>query len=254
MRLALRGRSGRFAPVSEDRAKPPRKKPPVYPWLRRDYFKTSVSWLVSLVAHAIIIFLLLATVLLDGGGGPGTGAGGKGELISTLVGKGELNAQTERTDDSKSLEEAIECSSRIAVMREGRIAQYAEPEEIFERPANVYVARLVGMENILDGRATTGTDVGTEVDLGFTRIVVPRVRLEGSVKVGLHGEHITLGGEREGLAGTVLEVRYLGEATRCRIRVGHETLVANIPPRAVVRAGDQVALTIDPSSFVVLSP
>lgn len=93
--------------MNEDRAQRPRKKAPVYPWLRRDYFKTSVSWLVSLVAHAVVILFLLATIVLDGGGGPGTGAGGKGELISTLVGKGQLNAQTERTDDSKSLEEAI---------------------------------------------------------------------------------------------------------------------------------------------------
>jgi hypothetical protein len=94
--------------VSDDREKPARRRPPVYPWLRRDYFKTSVSWLVSILVHAFVLLFLLATVFLDGGGGPGTGAGGKGELISTLVGHGELNAQTERTDDSKSLEEAIQ--------------------------------------------------------------------------------------------------------------------------------------------------
>ena len=72
------------------------------------------------------------------------------------------------------LEEAIECSSRIAVMREGRIAQYAPPEEIFEYPASVYVARLVGMENILDGRVTEKTAAGARVDLGFTRIEMGR--------------------------------------------------------------------------------
>ena len=94
--------------MSEDRAQRPRRKGPVYPWLRRDYFKTSVSWLVSLVVHAVVILFLLATIVLDGGGGPGTGAGGRGDLISTLVGKGQLDAQTERTDDSKSLEEAIQ--------------------------------------------------------------------------------------------------------------------------------------------------
>ena len=110
-RLALRTRSGTFARVtnqSEDRARRPRRRSSVYPWLRKDYFKTSVSWLVSLAVHAIILLFLLATVMLDGGGGPGNGAGGKGELISTLVGHGQLNAQTDRTDDSKSLEEAIQ--------------------------------------------------------------------------------------------------------------------------------------------------
>jgi hypothetical protein len=94
--------------VTEDRGDRPRRTPPVYPWLRRDYFKTSVSWLVSLGLHAFVIFVLLASVFLSGGGGPGNGEGGKGELISTLVGHGQLNAQTERTDESKSLEEAIQ--------------------------------------------------------------------------------------------------------------------------------------------------
>ena len=94
--------------MSEDRGQRPRRRPPVYPWLRRDYFKTSVSWLLSLAVHAIVFLFLLATVVLDGGGGPGSGAGGKGELISTLVGHGRLDAQTERTDDSQSLEEAIQ--------------------------------------------------------------------------------------------------------------------------------------------------
>jgi len=85
-----------------------RGKRPVYPWLRRDYFKTSVSWFASLVLHSVVLLFLLTLVVLDGGGGPGTGAGGRGELLSTLVGHGQLDAQTQRTDDSQSLEEAIQ--------------------------------------------------------------------------------------------------------------------------------------------------
>jgi hypothetical protein len=96
------GRSRKGAPARS------RRTAPVYPWLRRDYFKTSVSWIVSVAIHAVILLFLLATVILDGGGGPGTGEGGKGELISTLVGHGQLTTQTERTDESKSLEEAIQ--------------------------------------------------------------------------------------------------------------------------------------------------
>ncbi len=94
--------------MTDDRAKRMRQRAAVYPWLRRDYFKTSVSWLVSLAFHGILALLFLFGVILDGGGGPGTGAGGKGELLSTLVGHGELNAQTDRTEDSRSLEEAIQ--------------------------------------------------------------------------------------------------------------------------------------------------
>ncbi len=152
------------------------------------------------------------------------------------------------------LEEAIECSSRIAVMRAGRIAQYAEPEAIFEHPASVYVARLVGMENILEGRTTGTGAAGARVDLGFTQIEIPGAPREAVVKIGLHGEHIALSRTGGGLRGTVVDVRYLGEATRCQVRVGESVLVANVSPKEVVRAGDVVSLNIDPSSWVALAP
>lgn len=78
-----------------------------YPWLRRDYFKTSVAYLVSLALHALLILFFLATVVLDGGGGQGDSMGGKGEMFSTLSGHGMLDQQTNRTDESKSLQEEI---------------------------------------------------------------------------------------------------------------------------------------------------
>jgi ABC-type sugar transport system ATPase subunit len=109
------------------------------------------------------------------------------------------------------------------------------------------------MENIFDGRVVGRTATGVSVDLGFTRIEVPSGADEAEVKVGLHGEHVTLSRTGGGLGGTVVDVRYLGEATRCQVRVGEATLVANISPREVVRAGDPVSLDIDPSSWVVLA-
>lgn len=151
------------------------------------------------------------------------------------------------------LEEAIECSSRIAVMREGRIAQYAPPEEIFERPSSAYVARLVGMENILDGRVVSRTGSSARVDLGFAQVDIPDASPEDQVQIGLHGEHITLSRTDRGLRGIVADVRYLGEATRCRVRVGATTLVANVSPREVIHSGDPISLDIDPSSWVALS-
>jgi ABC-type Fe3+/spermidine/putrescine transport system ATPase subunit len=152
------------------------------------------------------------------------------------------------------LEEAIECSSRIAVMREGRIAQYGPPEEIFEKPSSVYVARLVGMENILDGRVVSRNGTTARIDLGFTEVRIEAAPPEETVKVGLHGEHIRLSRAGGGLRGTVTDVRYLGEATRCQVRVGATTLIANVSPREVVRAGDEVALDIEENSWIGLRP
>lgn len=151
------------------------------------------------------------------------------------------------------LEEAIECSTRIAVMREGRIAQYARPEEIFEHPTSVYVAKLVGMENILDGRVVERTAAGARVDLGFATIEMAGFPDVAGVKIGVHGEHISLSREGRGIPGTVTDVRYLGEATRCQVDVGPTRLIANVSPKEVVHPGDSVLLDVEPSSWVALA-
>ena len=87
-------------------AQPPRRGG-IYPWLRRDAFRTSVAYLVSLAIHAVIFLVLLALVVLDGGGGPGTSPGGKGEPFSLLTGHGKLDYQTDRTHESDTLQEEV---------------------------------------------------------------------------------------------------------------------------------------------------
>ena len=54
-------------------------------------------------------------------------------------------------------EEALTMSDRIAVFNEGRIEQVGAPAEVYERPANPFVAGFVGVSNVLerDGRRFT---------------------------------------------------------------------------------------------------
>ncbi|MEA2624032.1 MAG: hypothetical protein QOD06_77 [Candidatus Binatota bacterium] len=94
-------------PFESNRSSPERSAANWYPWLRRGRFRTSVAYLVSLAIHAGIFLLLLATVVLDGGGGPGDSYGGEGKLFSLLSGHGRLDYQTERMEKSDSLHEEI---------------------------------------------------------------------------------------------------------------------------------------------------
>ncbi len=48
-------------------------------------------------------------------------------------------------------EEALTMSTRIAVMKEGIIQQLGTPEEIYNRPINLYVANFIGESNVIDG-------------------------------------------------------------------------------------------------------
>ena len=102
-------------------------------------------------------------------------------------------------------------SDRIAVFSDGRIEQVGTPGEIYERPANEFVATFVGTSNMIkrDGRTYT--------------VRPEKIRLLGDGE----GE-----GEGEGepgatvVAGTVHDVAYLGSVTRYDVELdGGETLI-----------------------------
>ena len=93
-------------------------------------------------------------------------------------------------------EEAMTMSNRIAVMKDGRIRQIGEPEDIYERPRTEYVAGFLGASNLLDGRVETrGAEAATVVVEGGSTVRVPIDRLNGDgavVKVGVRPEKIRL--------------------------------------------------------------
>jgi putative spermidine/putrescine transport system ATP-binding protein len=100
-------------------------------------------------------------------------------------------------------DEALTMSDRIAVFSDGRIEQVGTPGEIYERPANEFVASFVGTSNVIhrDGRVYT-------------------VRPE-KIRLLADGES-----DPAAVAGTVREVSYLGPVTRYDIESdGGETIV-----------------------------
>jgi spermidine/putrescine transport system ATP-binding protein len=91
-------------------------------------------------------------------------------------------------------EEAMTISDRIAVMNNGKIEQLGRPEDVYERPATVFVAEFLGASNLLEG-TYRGTDAGWgQVELANgvrIRIPVERDRRDGeSLRVGVRPEKI----------------------------------------------------------------
>src|SRR5688500_3326539 len=103
-------------------------------------------------------------------------------------------------------EEALTMSDRIAVFNEGRIEQIGPPNEVYEQPANLFVAGFVGVSNVLerDGRRFT-------------------VRPE---KIHILADGETADGYRVE-SGTIADVSYAGMITRLRVELdaGGELLV-----------------------------
>jgi spermidine/putrescine transport system ATP-binding protein len=91
-------------------------------------------------------------------------------------------------------EEALTMSDRIAVMDQGRILQLGTPAEIYDRPANRFVANFIGTSNILTGRlARNRSGSVVKVDGGTELRVVANGLADGDiVDVVLRPEHLNL--------------------------------------------------------------
>jgi putative spermidine/putrescine transport system ATP-binding protein len=115
-------------------------------------------------------------------------------------------------------DEALTMSDRIAVFSDGRVEQVGTPGEIYERPANEFVATFVGTSNLLrrDGR---------------TYIVRPeKIRLLGD------GES-----EPAALAGVVRDVAYLGSLTRYEIELDDGAVIVAVKQNLDTSAADALS-------------
>ena len=145
--------------------------------------------------------------------------------------------------------EAMTLADRIVVFSAGQIEQIGAPLDLYENPANLFVATFIGSPkmNILGAEALAGADV----TLSSTR--VPHADAQVA-HFGIRPEHLTLSvgaqwGENR-LVGEVGIFEKLGGDSFYHVDVaGLGTLVARTPPTAEYREGETVTLTIDPSQL-----
>jgi iron(III) transport system ATP-binding protein len=137
--------------------------------------------------------------------------------------------------------EALALSDRIAVMRNGAIAQIGTPHEIYHQPANVFVATFVGRSNLFRGklleRDTKDGSARIETALGPILCRAPNSASDAAPGAALiRPEHVVLtaaAGAGEPILnrfrGRVLHTAFLGEAVERLVQVGNvEILVRSI--------------------------
>ncbi len=99
-------------------------------------------------------------------------------------------------------EEAMAISDRIAVMNQGRIQHIGTPKDIYQRPANLFVATFIGKSNVLSGRTVrAGAHCWVEFKNGY-RVsadnVRPEYRRDAEVILSVRPEELLLAAEPEG--------------------------------------------------------
>ena len=163
--------------------------------------------------------------------------------------------------------EALALSHEIAVMNEGRIQQIGRPRDIYERPANQFVADFVGNTNFIDGavhsvvpgvsgpgvveRRTVRTEIG-DVMVASDLDVRPGER----VMISVRPEDVALSETRPAgdnvWEGRVEQKVFLGEAIDFRVTVGARELLSRQHPTLRTPVGGAIFVQLDPEKCVLL--
>jgi multiple sugar transport system ATP-binding protein len=138
--------------------------------------------------------------------------------------------------------EAMTMADKIVVMNSGNIEQTGAPLELYDRPANLFVAGFIGSPamNILPG--TTGE--GGFVAEGGAVLPMPSSARNGAGYYGIRPEHMRLAGD-DGIPATVQIVEPTGSETQVMLRVGDTPLTCAFRERISARPGETIRVSPD---------
>jgi spermidine/putrescine transport system ATP-binding protein len=149
-------------------------------------------------------------------------------------------------------EEALSMSDFVCVMNGGRIVQLGQPSEIYDEPADLFVADFVGKTNLLSGKVAGLSGDLAEVTLADGTVIVARkrrpLRQGEAVSISLRPESLSLGALGSGrLRGIVRNRIFLGSTAEYAIEVeGIGTLLAKADHRIgqgnLFKPGEPVAI------------
>jgi spermidine/putrescine transport system ATP-binding protein len=163
-------------------------------------------------------------------------------------------------------EEALTMSDRIAVINQGRIEQAASPQDLYEEPANAFVADFLGVSNLMDATVTGPSGAGAQVRLSDSFSLEANrgdVGFRGPAKVVIRPQRIgiepagTSGQNR--IPGLVSNVVYLGSSLQLAIQLASGHAVTALVPNngeetvAAWSPGTSVSCHLPPSGLRILA-
>jgi ABC-type sugar transport system ATPase subunit len=157
--------------------------------------------------------------------------------------------------------EAMTLADQIAVLKLGRLEQFATPHDIYNKPASRFVAGFMGSPPMSFAKATLSGD-GRSMTLPDGTSVPTPAALTGyagrTIEAGLRPEHVRLGAPREAgevqLSGRVEILEPLGAETLALIQVGGANLTGRFPPDVALRPGETVPVSVAASQIRLFDP
>jgi multiple sugar transport system ATP-binding protein len=148
--------------------------------------------------------------------------------------------------------EAMALADRIAVLNDGKLQQFDTPLQVFNHPANEFVAGFLGEPpmNIFSVQVDSERRLlvpGTEFALPITGYVQKLLGNRSSAKLGVRPWGVKVGGNpsETSVPGTVSVVENLGDETHVGVRYGEILLMASIPVTERYKPGVRVHLSFN---------
>ncbi|MEM6373131.1 MAG: ABC transporter ATP-binding protein [Pseudomonadota bacterium] len=149
--------------------------------------------------------------------------------------------------------EAMQMGDKIVVMNNAVVEQFGTPQQIYDKPATMFVADFIGSPSMnflrFDGAVGAGAD---SVSLGGQDMHIPRHRdgASGKLVFGVRPEHVTLS-DAGAYRGEVLASEYLGTTQIITLATPNGELKARIDSTQVATVGEQVGLSFNPRTVTL---
>jgi multiple sugar transport system ATP-binding protein len=152
--------------------------------------------------------------------------------------------------------EAMSMADKIAVMNDGIVEQLGTPQEIYDRPASLFVADFIGSPpmNFITVRAELHRGDGA-VSIEGADVMIPVLREnppEPDLVLGVRPEHVSFS-DVSTFRGVVFGVEYLGTTQIITVTTDRGAVKARLPSALRVRPGEQVGLAFRPEKLVLFA-
>ncbi|MEO9575436.1 MAG: ABC transporter ATP-binding protein [Tateyamaria sp.] len=136
--------------------------------------------------------------------------------------------------------EAMTLADRVVVMKQGKVQQVGTPTEIYDNPANTFVASFIGSPamNLMDGTMAGGTFTGDKVKIGG--LGVP----DGPVTLGFRAEDAALAEADGQINAPIYTIELLGDATMLTVRAGGQLVSVKAHKEFRAEIGDMISFSI----------
>lgn len=149
--------------------------------------------------------------------------------------------------------EAMQMGDKIVVMNNAVVEQFGTPQEIYDKPATMFVASFIGSPcmNFVNFHGQLGTNA-TELEMLGSHFNVPQARepFEGDMAFGVRPEHIKLS-DSAPFRGEVLATEYLGTTQIVTLKTAGGEVKARIPSTQPAKPGESVGMTFDPKTITL---